>query len=227
VPAQGVALGVLEFDPIGEEVADIVRLGADRGPRMIRRDRVLTQGNLDHRRPWTLAGGLLDPDDPRTQAECLAGGADHWYDQGVGPPRGDDNGQYTAEFQGRPDRQVGKAQRYVPVQNGDPPRDQPGIPAALMMFAGSGRLRRDRPASLIDSLQAGQAIGIEEPARLDERLDLDGHRGAPLLHIAGGTVGLEIHVAVPVRGEEMDAKGPGMMTVRGKRDRSDIGGERM
>ncbi len=28
--------------------------------------------------------------------------------------------------------------------------------------------------------------------------------------IAGGTVGLEVHVAMPVRGEEMDANGPGI-----------------
>ena len=97
----------------------------------------------------------------------------------------------------------------MPVQQGDPPRDEPGIPAPLRLLAASARLRGDRPAPLIDGLQAGQAVGIEEPTGLGERLDLDGHRGAPPRN-AGDTVGLEVHVAMPVRGEEMDAKGPGI-----------------
>jgi len=45
---------------------------------------------------------------------------------------------------------------------------QAGIPAPFRLFAASDRLRGDRPAPLIDRLQAGQAVGIEGPTRLGE-----------------------------------------------------------
>ena len=89
----------------------------------------------------------------------------------------------------------------------------PGVsqefPTPLRLLAASARLRRDRPAPLVDGLQASRAVRIQKPTGLRERLDLDSHRRAPLRN-AGETIGLEAHVAMPVRGEKMHSNRSGI-----------------